>query len=157
MAGVYHDYYTVALAPAIGGTVAISGAILWAKRSSTIARAGFALAAFATAAWSVEMATLAQGVYLVVATAAGIALVLAAAVLLLARMFPPVLSTIALGLAVAGGLAVPLSYSIQTALTTHVGSTVTAGPVWTAMANPSKSSDSSTHNRRICSRQRSTR
>ena len=137
MAGVYHDYYTVALAPAIAGTVAIAGTILGANRSSPLARAGFALAGFATAAWSVEMATLAHGIYLVVATAAGAALVIAAAVLLLARMFPPALSTIALGVALAGALAVPTSYSIQTVLTTHVGSTVTAGPVWTGMANTS--------------------
>jgi len=137
MAGVYHAYYTVALAPAIAGTVAIAGAILWTKRSSTLVRAGFALAAFATAAWSVEMATLAHGIYLVIATAAGLALVLAAAVLLLARMFSPALSTVALGVALAAALAVPASYSIQTVLTTHVGSIVTAGPVWTGMANTS--------------------
>jgi len=137
MAGIYHDYYTVALAPAIAGTVAVGGTILWAKRSSIVARAAFAMAALATCVWSVEMTSLAPAIYQTVAKAAGIALVAAAAVLVLERMFPPVLSSIALCVAIAGGLAAPASYSIQTALTPHVGSIVTAGPVWTGMANPS--------------------
>jgi 4-amino-4-deoxy-L-arabinose transferase-like glycosyltransferase len=135
MAGIYHDYYTVVLAPAIAGTVAIAGTILWAKRTLIASRAAFALAAFATGAWSLEMTTVIGGIYLTVAGVAGIALVAAAAVLLLERMFPPVISTVALFVAVAASLLVPTSYSIQTALTTHVGSIVTAGPVWTGMSN----------------------
>jgi hypothetical protein len=50
-------------------------------------------------------------------------------------MFPPVMSAVALFVALASGLLVPASYSIQTALTTHVGSIVTAGPVWSGMWN----------------------
>jgi 4-amino-4-deoxy-L-arabinose transferase-like glycosyltransferase len=136
MAGIYHDYYTVALAPAIAGTVAIGGTILWAKRSSLVARAGLALAALTTALWSLEMATIAGGVYLIVAIAAAIALFVAASVLLPERLFPQVVSKIGLGVAIASSLAVPASYSIQTVLTPHAGSTVTAGPVWTGMRDP---------------------
>ena len=37
MEGIYHDYYTVALAPAIGATVALAGAIVWAHRDRFVA------------------------------------------------------------------------------------------------------------------------
>ncbi len=39
MAGVYHDYYTVALAPAIAGLVVVAGEVLWRRRMSRLARA----------------------------------------------------------------------------------------------------------------------
>ena len=34
MAGIYHDYYTVALAPAIAGTIMVSAAELWRRRGA---------------------------------------------------------------------------------------------------------------------------
>ena len=128
MAGIYHDYYTVALAPAIAGTVAIGGTILWAKRSSLVARIGLAVAALATAGWSVALATVPGGIYLALSLVGAVALVIAAAGFLLGKRLPLALSRTALGLFITGGLITPTAYSIQTALTPHSGSIVTAGP-----------------------------
>ncbi len=128
MAGIYHDYYTVALAPAIAGTVAIGGTILWAKRSSLVARIGLAVAALATAVWTVALATVPGGVYLALSLGGAVALVVGAAGILWGKRLVPALSRTALGLLIAGGLITPTAYSIQTALTAHTGSIVTAGP-----------------------------
>ncbi|MDO5287789.1 MAG: glycosyltransferase family 39 protein, partial [Actinomycetia bacterium] len=127
MAGIYHDYYTVALAPAIGGTVAVGGAVAWAHRDRLLARGGLAAAALVSAAWGVALATVPGGTYLVVSVAAAVVLVLAA-VALLVRPARAAVSTVALALAVAGLLAGPAAYSVNTMLTPHTGSIVTAGP-----------------------------
>ncbi len=137
MAGIYHDYYTVALAPAIAGTVAIGGTILWAKRSSLVARVGLAVAAVATAAWTVALATVPGGIYLALSLVGAVALVIAAAGFLLGKRLIPALSRTALGLFIAGGLITPTAYSIQTALTAHTGSIVTAGPASSGLAGNS--------------------
>ena len=42
MAGTYHEYYTVALAPAIAALVAIGGQVLWRHRMHGLARIGLA-------------------------------------------------------------------------------------------------------------------
>ena len=137
MAGIYHDYYTVALAPAIAGTVALGGAVLWARRSSLAARVGLAAAALATAAWSVALATVPGGIYLALALGGAVALVLAAAGFLLGTRLVPALSRTALGLFIAGGLITPTAYSIQTATTPHTGSIVTAGPATSGLGGSS--------------------
>lgn len=128
MAGIYHDYYTVALAPAIAGTVAMGGAILWSRRTSIVARIGLAVAAMATAVWTVVLAAVPGGIYLALGLAGAIALVIAAIVILLGKILPPTLTRAALGLFIVGGLITPAAYSINTAMTPHTGSIVTAGP-----------------------------
>jgi len=137
MAGIYHDYYTVALAPAIAGTVAVGGTILWAKRSSLVARIGLAVAALATAVWTVALATVPGGTYLALSLGGAVALVIGAAGVLLGKRLIPALSRTALGLMIAGGLITPTAYSIQTALTAHTGSIVTAGPASSGLAGNS--------------------
>ena len=139
MAGIYHDYYTVALAPALAGTVALGGTILWAKRSSLVARIGLAVAALATAAWTVALATVPGGIYLALSLGGAVALTLAAAGFLLGKRLIPALSRTALGLFIAGGLITTTAYSIQTAMTAHSGSIVTAGPATSGFGGSSNS------------------
>ncbi|WP_214406676.1 ArnT family glycosyltransferase, partial [Pseudonocardia lacus] len=50
--GVFHEYYTVALAPGIAALVAIGGRELWRHRAVRWARAVAALVAAGTAAWA---------------------------------------------------------------------------------------------------------
>ena len=129
MAGIYHDYYTVALAPAIAGTVAIGGTILWSTRGRRTSRRALAAAALTTAVWTALLASLAGGVYMALATACVVALVVVAAALIMGQRLDGTIARIACVLLVGGALLVPASYSIKTALTPHAGSTVTAGPV----------------------------
>jgi 4-amino-4-deoxy-L-arabinose transferase-like glycosyltransferase len=52
MAGIFHAYYTVALAPAIAALVAISAGSLWRRRSETRARVVLAIGVLATSVWA---------------------------------------------------------------------------------------------------------
>ena len=128
MAGIYHDYYTVALAPAIGGALASGGAVCWTHRATWLGRGGLALAAVATAAWGVALASVAGGVYLTVSLAAGAVLTGAAIVFLFGRAVARRLQAMAIAAAAIAGLAGPAAYAVNTAATPHTGSIVTAGP-----------------------------
>ncbi len=132
MAGIYHDYYTVALAPAIGGTVAIGATLAWAHRDRLLGRAALAVAALLTAAWAVALATVPGGLYLGITAGAAVILVGAAVTLLVDRL--RAWRGLALLLAVVGALAGPAAYSVNTMLTPHTGSIVTAGPARTGLA-----------------------
>src|SRR4051812_5520089 len=52
MQGIFHAYYTVALAPAIAGMVGIGAVIVWRHRAEIAARAVLAVTLSITAAWS---------------------------------------------------------------------------------------------------------
>ena len=55
MAGIFHPYYTVALAPAIGALVGIGGLVLWRHRDSLVAAGILGFATALTAALSFEL------------------------------------------------------------------------------------------------------
>src|SRR2546423_3978946 len=52
MKGIFHQYYTVALAPAVGALVGIGAAHLWALRRHPIASVTLAVAVAVTSWWS---------------------------------------------------------------------------------------------------------
>ncbi|MGY0235506.1 ArnT family glycosyltransferase [Longispora urticae] len=52
MQGIFHQYYTVALAPAVGALVGMGAAVLWARRSSWWALAVAAVGVAGTAWWA---------------------------------------------------------------------------------------------------------
>ena len=129
MAGTYHDYYTVALAPAIAGLVAVGGALAWQRRTTWLGRAGLAGASVLSALWAWHLLGLATGVYatlrwpvLTVGVAAGLAL-------LAAHRIPRLIAATVLALALLGAVTGPAAYALNTAATAHTGSIVTAGPV----------------------------
>lgn len=129
MAGIYHDYYTVALAPAIGGAVALGGAALWANRGRLTARILLAVTSAGTGLWALVLLRQAGNWYTVLGwTVFGVG-VGAGLMLVWVERFGTLVATLVLGAAVAAGLAGPYAYSINTATTAHTGSIVTAGPV----------------------------
>lgn len=129
MGGIYHDYYTVALAPAIGGAAALGGAVLWAHRGHPAARALLGSAAVATGAWAWLLLQQAGGWYALLGWPV-LGLSLAGGIgLIWASRLPRLLAAAALGGTVLAGLAGPTAYSLDTAATPHTGSIVTAGPV----------------------------
>lgn len=134
MAGIYHDYYTVALAPAIGGTLAIGGALAWTHRDTWVGRGSLALAAVVSAAWGIALARVAGGVYLTTSIVAGAVLVACAALFLFGRGVGRTLQTLAISASIVAGLAGPAAYSLNTAATPHTGSIVTAGPARTGIS-----------------------
>ncbi|CAN5184980.1 hypothetical protein BH09ACT1_BH09ACT1_19520 [soil metagenome] len=52
MSGTVHPYYTVALAPAIGGLIALGGATLWTVRDKWIGRLGLAALMLSSGFWA---------------------------------------------------------------------------------------------------------
>jgi 4-amino-4-deoxy-L-arabinose transferase-like glycosyltransferase len=130
MAGIYHDYYTVALAPPIAATLALGCSVLWRQRTTWLARIGLAAAMATTTVWGVVLLGRATGqpytsLVWVVAIAGGLATV----GLLLVHVLPRALASAVVALALIGGVTGPAAYSIQTVGTAHQGSIVTAGPV----------------------------
>ena len=127
MAGIFHAYYTVALAPAIGALVGLGGWVLWRQRASYAAAAVLAFATAFTTAWAFVL--LDRDDYLpwlkyVIATVG-----LAAALMLAGvRHLPRRVGTAVAVAALLAGLAGPAAYSLETAATPHTGSIPTAGP-----------------------------
>src|SRR6478672_4144301 len=127
MAGIFHEYYTVALAPAIAAVVGMGAGEAWEHRARPIGSITLATATAAAAAWSFVLLTRTDWQNWLRVTV--LVLGLASALLLLVvtqlqRRFVPVVIAGALVAALAG----PAAYSVQTVSTGHTGSIVTAGP-----------------------------
>ena len=99
MAGIYHDYYTVALAPAIAGLVVVAGEALWRQRSSRLARVGLSGTMIITAAWAFVLLGRATAPYSTLRWPVLIIGILAAAGLLVANRLPKALAGVVIGLA----------------------------------------------------------
>jgi 4-amino-4-deoxy-L-arabinose transferase-like glycosyltransferase len=128
MAGIFHAYYTVALAPAIAALVGIGADLVWARRDQPWALGLLAGVTLMTGAWSYVLLARSttwlpwlRWVVLVVAFAA-------AATLLAGRWYGRGTLRAGLALALVAGLAGPTAYTLQTVSTGHSGSIVTAGP-----------------------------
>jgi hypothetical protein len=127
MAGIFHEYYTVALAPAIAALVGMGATQAWEHRGRPIGSITLAAATAAAAGWSFVLLSRTdwQSWLRVGVLVSG----LASALLLLAiarlhSRFVPLVVAGALVAALAG----PAAYSAQTVSTAHTGSIVTAGP-----------------------------
>ena len=128
MAGIYHAYYTVALAPAIAALVAMGGAEAWERRDRWVGSVPLAAVTVITGVWSfvlLSRVTSWNGWLRVVVLTLGLA---AAAGFLLADRLPAKAVPAVLGVALAAGLLGPAAYSVATVATPHTGSIVLAGP-----------------------------
>jgi 4-amino-4-deoxy-L-arabinose transferase-like glycosyltransferase len=126
--GIIHEYYTVALAPAVGALVGIGVVELWRHRDSTAARVTLALTIAGSSVWAAVLLT--RGAewwpalrYVVLAAGTASALV----ILMLDRIGRRA-GLVALGAGLVAVLLAPAAYSLQTAATAHTGSLPTAGP-----------------------------
>ncbi|MFH9665969.1 ArnT family glycosyltransferase [Streptomyces globisporus] len=129
MAGIFHQYYTVALAPYIAALVAMGVTVLWEERGAWWPRAVLAGTVLATVLWAyvllgrtpdylpwLRWAVLAGGI----AGALGL--------LVVGRIAGRGLAVAAVGLSCAASLAGPTAYTVSTLNSGHQGSIVTAGP-----------------------------
>jgi len=131
MSGLFHNYYTVALAPAVAALVGIGAVDLWNRRENTWAAMTLAAVVAATGAWSWVLLTRTPdfvGWLRWVVPAAAILAATALAITALPTLRHPRIQSVAAGIALAAALAGPLSYSVQTISTSHTGGVVTAGP-----------------------------
>ena len=126
--GIIHEYYTVALAPAIGALVGIGAATLWSRREQPWARIVLALVVAGSALWaSVLLGRSASWLPWLRYTVLALGVVSSLAILVAERLTRSVAAVVAVtGLAAV--LLAPTAYSVQTATTAHSGSLPTAGP-----------------------------
>ncbi|MEU5001074.1 glycosyltransferase family 39 protein [Streptomyces sp. NPDC021622] len=128
MAGIFHQYYTIALAPYIAALIGMGATVLWEERAKWWAGALLGAAVAGTAWWGyvllgrtpdhvpwLRWAVLTGGL----AGALG---------LLLAARLGRQLAIAAIGLSFAAAVAGPVAYTLSTVNSAHTGSIVTAGP-----------------------------
>ncbi len=133
MAGIFHEYYTVALAPAIAALVGMGAVEAWERRDSAVATIALAAAIAAAATWAFILLsrTTAYGDWLRVSV---LALGMAAALLVLAvRWIHPRAVPLVVTAALVACLAAPAAYTLSTTAQAHTGSIVTAGPAGSGM------------------------
>ncbi|MEU3468482.1 glycosyltransferase family 39 protein [Streptomyces sp. NPDC006687] len=128
MQGIFHEYYTVALAPSVAALVGMGVAVLWEERGGRAAALTLSGTLALTAVWSYVLLGRSPG-YLpwlrwgVLAVGLSAAAVLPFAARLGRRMLLG-----AAGLGLGAALAGPFAYCLTTLGTGHTGSIVTAGP-----------------------------
>ncbi|MFI5913559.1 glycosyltransferase family 39 protein [Dactylosporangium sp. NPDC051541] len=128
MQGIFHDYYTVALAPALGALVGMGVATLWRRRADLYALLILGGTVAITAVWSYILLNRAADFHPWLRVAVLIAGALGAAGILLSQQLGRTLRLAAAALALFAVLGGPVAYSVNTAATAHTGSIVTAGP-----------------------------
>ncbi|MFI0810931.1 ArnT family glycosyltransferase [Streptomyces echinatus] len=133
MAGIFHQYYTVALAPYLAAVTGMGAALLWERRRETWASVTLAASVVAAAAWGYvllhrtpDYLPWLRWLVLVGGLAAALGLVFAGRV---SRRLA--LGAAAVGLVAA--LAGPTAYTLSTLREGHTGSIVTAGPAGASM------------------------
>ncbi len=129
MSGTVHPYYSVALAPAIAATIAVSGVELWRGRRFWLPRIFLALMVAATAAWSFALlGTYASG-WLPWLRWVGLVGGLAGATLFaVGGAMLKRITAVALLVGVLTSLGGTAGYTIATAAQGHTGSIPTSGP-----------------------------
>jgi 4-amino-4-deoxy-L-arabinose transferase-like glycosyltransferase len=128
MSGIIHPYYTVALAPGIAGTLAISARELWRGRANFAARTVLAVMLAVTAVWGFVLLARTPDwqpwiryALLVLSAAAVLALLFGADRL---RRSGPAVAVLGL----CGALLGTASFTLATAATAHSGGTPSSGP-----------------------------
>ncbi|WP_329100317.1 ArnT family glycosyltransferase [Streptomyces sp. NBC_01439] len=128
MQGIFHEYYTVALAPFVAALIGMGAAVLWEERSGKAAAITLSGTLALTAVWSFVLLGRATGYLPWLRWAVLVGGLLAAAALPFAAQAGRRALQAAAGLGLAAVLAGPFAYCLTTVSTAHTGSIVTAGP-----------------------------
>ncbi|NUR01816.1 MAG: glycosyltransferase family 39 protein [Streptomyces sp.] len=133
MAGIFHQYYTVALAPYLAAVVGMGSALLWERRREAWASLTLAGAVVASAAWGYVLLNRTSDYlpwlkYLVLVGG-----LLAALGLVFAGRISRQLALGAAAVGILASLAGPTAYTLSTVNSAHTGSIVTAGPAGASM------------------------
>ncbi|MEV6331501.1 glycosyltransferase family 39 protein [Streptomyces sp. NPDC051909] len=141
MAGIFHEYYTVAMAPYIAALIGMGAAVLWEERAHPLASAALAGTVAATAVWGWVLLGRTPDWLPWLRWAVLVAGCAAALGLLLAGRLDRRLGLALAGLGLAAGLAGPFAYTVATVAEGHQGSIVTAGPSGAARGGPGMGGD----------------
>jgi 4-amino-4-deoxy-L-arabinose transferase-like glycosyltransferase len=133
MAGIFHSYYLVALAPAIAAVAGIGAVVLWRRRAELTPRIALAVVLALTAVWAFVLLGRTPDWQPWLAWTVLVVGVVAAFVLLVVDRLPRTLGVTVAAVAVVVALAGPAGYSVVTAATPHSGAIPTAGPEGSGM------------------------
>ena len=136
MAGIFHQYYTVALAPYLAALIGMGATVLWEERARWWAGATLAATVAVTAYWAYVLLGRTPDYQPWLRTAVLVTGLVAAVGLALASRLGRPLALFAVVLGFAASLAGPAAYTVSTLNTGHQGSIVTAGPSSGGMGGP---------------------
>ncbi|MFL6056678.1 MAG: hypothetical protein ACJ72W_27835 [Actinoallomurus sp.] len=128
MQGIFHGYYTIALAPAVAALTGMGAAVLWQERCRPAASVTLAATVALTAWWSYVLLGRTPDFLPWLRMLVLIGGLLAAAPLASACRSPRRLIGTALAVAALTSIAGPAAYAVETAGTPHTGAIPTAGP-----------------------------
>lgn len=126
--GILHQYYTVALAPAIGAVIGIGAELLWRNRFDVRAAVAMSSTVLVTVILAAVLLSRRTDWLPWLAAAVAIAGVGAAVLLLVSGRLPARVATGVAACAVLACLAAPTAYAIATVATPHSGAIPSVGP-----------------------------
>ncbi|MFF1813139.1 ArnT family glycosyltransferase [Streptomyces sp. NPDC058251] len=133
MAGIFHQYYTIALAPYIAALVGMGATVLWEERSRIRASLTLAASVTATAAWGYVLLNRTPTYLPWLKWLVLIGGLVGALGLIFAARLGRQLALAAVGVSFVAAIAGPTAYTLSTVDTGHTGSIVTAGPAGASM------------------------
>ncbi|MEU6650313.1 glycosyltransferase family 39 protein [Streptomyces sp. NPDC046900] len=133
MAGIFHQYYTVALAPYVAALVGMGVTVLWEERSRTWASLTLAATVTATAAWGYTLLNRTPDYLPWLKWLVLIGGLAGALGLIFVTRFGRRLALAAVGLSLVASVGGPTAYTLTTVNQGHSGSIVTAGPAGASM------------------------
>ncbi|MFF4473903.1 ArnT family glycosyltransferase [Streptomyces sp. NPDC001599] len=128
MAGIFHQYYTVALAPYLAAVTGMGAATLWERRERPWASIALAAAVTASAAWGYVLLNRTPDYLPWLKVPVLVGGLVAALGLVFAGRLGRRTALVAAGLGLVASLAAPTAYTLSTVREGHSGSIVTAGP-----------------------------
>jgi hypothetical protein len=135
MSGTIHPYYTVALAPAIGGLVAVGGVVLWKARDRWVGRLGLAGMLLAAGVWGfVLLSENSDWLPWLRFTIIGVSLLASVLYVAGSALGLKQLTVIALTAGMVAGLAGTTAYAVATASVSHTGSIPSVGSTSTSQS-----------------------
>ncbi|MEU1301790.1 glycosyltransferase family 39 protein [Streptomyces shenzhenensis] len=133
MAGIFHQYYTVALAPYLAAVIGMGAGLLWERRAETWASLALAASVVASAAWGYVLLNRTPDYLPWLRWLVLIGGLAAALGLVFAGRAPRRLALVAAAVGLVAALAGPTAYTLSTVGSAHTGSIPTAGPAGASM------------------------
>lgn len=128
MQGIFHAYYTVALAPAVAALVGMGAATLWRVRRHPAAALMLAGTVAVSAWWAFTLLGRSADFLPWLRWVVLVAGLVVAAGLLAGLRLPARVAALSAGVALTAVLAGPAAYAVDTAATPHTGAIPSAGP-----------------------------